>query len=74
MKSLTLIEKNFSLSLNEEYSSRKVNEQEIFAEIDDKIQAMKGELKKDNVQRNEYEEKQIETIEKELEELRYYFE
>lgn len=35
---------------------------------------MKGELKKDNVQRNEYEEKQIETIEKELEELRYYFE
>ena len=35
---------------------------------------MKGELKKDNIQRTEYEEKQIENIEKELEELRYYFE
>lgn len=35
---------------------------------------MKGELRKDNLQRTEYEEKQIETIEKELEELRYYFE
>lgn len=34
---------------------------------------MKSELKKDNVQRIDYEEKQIETVEKELEELKYYF-
>lgn len=74
VKSLTLIEKNFTLHLNEEYQSRKVNESEIFTEIDEKIASMKGEVKRDSSERRTFEVGQIEAIEKELQDLQFYFE